>query len=442
MNLTSGDITLILIYFVIVFAIGWWVKKRESAEDYLIAGRKVGLFQTAASMLAVLGGLVIVGQAALAFDLGIAAIWFWVGLALGIVCIGLAAKKIKGVADKGKFLTISDYVFEKFGNKAGYVSAIILFLAFLALLTGQFIAGGSLFAPLLGVNYATAVLILGFGTLIYLLLGGFKAVIKTDLLQFILMFIVFVFLLFTIDIGNYTPDQMQISSIGGFAIITFLAMGIFSMFGAADYWQRLFSSRDYKTARKASYLTAALFVIFGVALTIVGIAAKNNFPDIASNEALYYGFFQLLPQPLLGLAVVVILAAIMSTIDTELFVLASSIAKDFSHRRKSKTDKEMQKIIRISLVGLALISMLVAIFVSDVLLVLFSLVSLILCVSPTIIASLFWKIKSKAVILSMLAGVISFLVLFIMGQLTPDTSAITLPTSIIFLIIGQIIFRK
>ena len=74
--------------------------------------------------------------------------------------------------------------------------------------------------------------------------------------------------------------------------------------------------------------------------------------------------------------------------------------------------------------------------------VIIGILSLILAVSPAIIGSLFWKMKSNAVFLSMLAGVISLIILIITGNFNPDNSIITLPTAIVFLIIGQIIFKK
>lgn len=438
----TSNILIILLYFAVVFGIAFWVKKRETLKEYLIAGRKIGILQTAASITAVIGGMLLVGQAALAYDLGFGAMWFWIGFALGMILLGLAAKKLKPLADEHKFLTISDYIFTKFDYKSGVLSSIIFFIAFFALLTGQFIAGGSLFGPLLGINYSTAVIIMGVGTLFYLLLGGFKAVIKTDFLQFLIMFFVFIFVLFTINIGGFTPEQTSLTNIGSFSIITFLILGIFATFAGADIWQRIFSAKDAETVKKGSWLSALFFVIFGTALTIIGIAAKNNFPNIDSGEALYYGMLQLVPAPLLAIAVVAILAAIMSTIDTELFYLSSSIAKDFFSRRNKTVDEKLVKIIKTSLVVLAIISMLIAIFVSEILLVLFGIVSLILCVSPAIVASLFWKTKSNAVFLSMIGGILGLLYLVISGNFNPDNSIITLPAAVVFLIIGQIVFKK
>ena len=265
----------------------------------------------------------IVAQATLGFEMGIAAVWYFIGIALGMVFLGFCAGKVRKIAIEKNFLTLSDYFMEKFDYKNKILAAIILFIAFFSLLVGQFIAAGSLFSPLLGIHYSASIILMMVTVLIYLLLGGFKAVIKTDLLQFFIMAIVFFSILFVINIGDYAPEQVNISSIGGSYIAIFLLIGAFAILSGPDIWQRIFSAKDSKTAKNASFLSAALFLIFGTVLTIIGIAAKNNFSGIKPEEALYYGLFQLIPLPLIGIAIIFILAAIMSTIDTELFYLSS-----------------------------------------------------------------------------------------------------------------------
>lgn len=439
MELSTGNLVLIAVYFLIVFAIGFWVKKRESVREYLNADRKVGLLQTTASIVAVMGGMILVAQATLGFEMGIAAAWYFAGFALGMIFLGLCVGKVKKLATEKNFLTLADYFAEKFDHKNRILSAVIIFTALFFLLVGQFIAAGSLFSPLLGINYSAAVLLMIVGVLVYLVLGGFKAVIKTDLLQFFIMAIVFGSILFVINIGNYTPEQINISSVGGSYIVIFLLLGTFAVLSGADIWQRIFSAKDTKTARNASFISAILFFIFGTVLTVIGMAAKNNFPNIKSEEALYYGLFHLVPLPLMGIAIVFVLAAIMSTIDTELFYLSSSISKDFL---KGTSEEKLAKNIRKYILVLAIISALTAILFSNILTIVFGIVSLSLAVSPSLAASFFWKIKNNAVFMSMLAGLISLVLLVVTGNFNPDNSIITLPVAIVFLIIGQIVFNK
>jgi Na+/proline symporter len=256
------------------------------------------------------------------------------------------------------------------------------------------------------------------------------------------MAIVFGFILFFINIGDYTPEQINFTSVGGSYIIIFLLLGIFSVLSSADIWQRIFAAQDIKTARNASFLSAGLFFIFGTVLTIIGMAAKNNFPNIQPEEALYYGLFQLIPLSLLGIVIVFVLAAIMSTIDTELFYLSSSISKDFLYNKNNNSEEILAKNIRKYILVLAIISVFTAIFFSNILLIIFGIVSLSLSISPALIASFFWKMKNNAVFISMLSGVISLILLVITGNFNADNAIITLPVAIIFLIIGQIVFKN
>ena len=86
--------------------------------------------------------------------------------------------------------------------------------------------------------------------------------------------------------------------------------------------------------------------------------------------------------------------------------------------------------------------MIIAIFVSEILLILFGIISLILCVSPIIVASLFWKIKNNAAFLSLIGGLLAVVFLIITESFNPDNIALVFPAAAVFLIIGQIFFKK
>lgn len=429
-------------YFVAVIAIGYWSGKRENKQDFIIASRKVGVLRSSASMFAILGGEILIAQAAISYVYGIAAMWVWIGVALGAVCLGLAVGKIKPAADKNEHLTLSEYFHHKWGKRSSFIAAIIIFVGIFALLSMQFMAVGSLVAPLFNWSYSLVVIITGGVVLIYLLLGGYKAVINTDFVQAALMIVIVIILAAVVPLGSFSASDFNLFSLSAGIIVSFLFLGICTMFVAADLWQRIYSARDVKTARKSLWLTAALFLIFGFAITIIGISAGNNFPNADPNNAFYLGMSSLIPVSLLGIALVLVLAAVMSTIDTEVFVLASSVAKDFIGRRKKLNEDEIMKIIRVSMIVLTVLSVVFAILVRDIMGVLFTLLSLTLSLSPAIIASLFWKLKSKAVLVSLIAGVLAFLVLFAIGQLTAENAVVTFPAALIFLIIGQIFFKK
>jgi len=432
---------LIGLYLLTVLFIGWRAGKKESPSDFVIASRDVGLFRTTASIFAVLGGEMLIAQTALSYTMGFSAFWFWGGIAIGMVLFGFAVPKIKTLGDRYNFINLSEYFGLKWGPNNRIFAALIVFVTFFGLLILQFMAIGNIVSPLFNISYPTIVLGAGLVVLAYLLLGGYKAVVNTDLLQAILMFGLLVGLIFFMDIGAVNFSQ-SIFAAGTTTFVSFLLIGAFFIFASADIWQRIFSARSAKIARNSIFLVTLLFVIFGFALTLIGVAAHNHFPGIDPNEAFFWGLSALLPTWLLGVGIVMVFATVMSTIDTEVYLLASSIAKDFVARtRKEISDIDLSKIIRIAMVLLVLVAMLIAIFVRDVVSTLFAIASFGLSLAPAVIGSLLWKLKPKAVFFSMLGGLTAFFALIIFGQFNPDNAVASLPAALIFLIIGQIIFK-
>src|SRR3989344_1199592 len=429
------------IYFLAVLVIGWRAGKRESPSDFIIGSRDIGFFRTTDSIFAVLGGEMLIAQAAFSYTMGFGAFWLWAGLAIGVIPLGLSVSKIKTLGDKYGFINLSEYFGLKWGQSNRILAALIVLVAFFGLLSLQFMAVGNIVSPLFDISYPIIIITSGLVVLIYLLLGGYKAVINTDLLQAILMLGILVGLIFFIDIGPVNFSQ-SISGASSNTFISSLLIGIFFSFASADILQRIFSSRSARVARNSLFSVALLFLVFGFVVTLIGIAAHNHFPTIDPNQAFFWGLSALLPVGLLGVGIVMVLATIMSTIDTEVYLLASSIAKDFvARKRKEITDIDLSKIIRPTMIILVFVAVFIAIFVRDIITVLFGLASFGLSLSPAIVGSLFWRLKPKAVFISMLGGVITFFTLIAIGQFNSDNAVATLPGALFFLIVGQIIFK-
>lgn len=435
------NLLLIGAYFFVLLGIGWYSGKRETASDFANASQQVGVLQTSASMFAVLGGVVLAGQATLAFILGVGALWFWLGIAIGVLIVGFAGGKVKHLAREFDFLTIGEFFRHHWGRANGLVAAVILFVGFFALLTAQFVVVGNLLSPFLGFTYTSVILITGLVVLGYLLLGGYKAVIITDSIQALLMLGVLVLVAAVIPYGNFTADQLSLFSLDIISILSFVLLGAATIVASADLWQRIFSARTISVVRHASVITAALYVFLGFVVSLLGMAAANSFPGGNPDEALFLGMFELIPPELLGLSMVMVLAAVMSTVDTESFLLSSIIAKDFLPK-KNLDKRGLKHIIRWALVVVTIISVAVALLVTNILTLLFGLLSLIITLAPAIFGSFFWRLKSRAVLLSMLAGVASLIYLGLSGNFSPEAASITFPVALVFLLLGQLIFRN
>lgn len=407
-------------YIVAVLAIGLWTKRRETTGDFLIANRSAGVLLTTASLSAVVGGLVLASGAELSFEFGFGALWFAAGDASGLVLLGLVAGRIRRLADQHGFLTLSDYLFTKFDARSGYLGSALQFNGFLFLLAAQFIVGGRLLAFLTPIDYPLAVILMGVVTVAYVLMGGFKAVIRTDLLQFAVMALVFLVLLpLNTDFAELDLD-FDIGSPGPLRSLSFFVSGFVSLFIGADIWQRVYAAKSGQAARKSLFLAAAVWLMFETSLLIPGIAARGA--GVAAEDALFAGLFEVLPAELASIAVVGILAALMSTLDTEIFLLASMVGKDFVSRRRELTPDQLAKVIRVAMVGVAVPGMLIAIYWPTVLGALFMLLSLQMALFPAILVSLFRPLNAGVAFSSMVIGSLLVLATFLLGWSDPDTA--------------------
>ncbi|MCK4918679.1 MAG: hypothetical protein KAS02_02760 [Candidatus Pacebacteria bacterium] len=435
------NIFLIGVYILLVFLIGWWVGRKETDNDFIIASRQVGVLRTTSSMFAVLGGLVLAGQATLAFVIGAGAMWLWIGLALGMIILGTFSAKVKYINDKDDLVTMGGYFKSRWGKNSGLISSSIIFVGFFSLLTAQFIIAGNILGPYLNISYISTILIIGLVVLGYLFLGGYRAVISTDIFQSILMILILMIVVIVVPFDNFSLASLNFFSLDIVSIFIFMIIGIATVLASADLWQRIFSAKNSRVAKQSSYFTAILFFLFGLAITFVGLAAFNSFPNANPDSALYLGIFSLVPEAFLGISIILVLSAIMSTIDTESFLLSSVVVKDFIPE-KFVNKWGIRNTMRGSFFVLILLAILLAIFVNNILIILFGIISLIMSLSSVIFGSLFWKLKSNAVNISMLGGVMTLLVLFVIGKFNTDTAVLTLPVSLVLLIGGQIFLKN
>ena len=193
------------------------------------------------------------------------------------------------------------------------------------------------------------------------------------------------------------------------------------MFMGADIWQRVYSARTWRVAQNSLLVSATVWLVFGLCLVLLGIAAHGD-PSVTADRALLYGLFELLPKQLAGIATVALLAALMSTIDTEVFLLSSSVAKDFISKSIELNQGGLARIVRIAMIGVTMPAMMLAIFWPNVLEVLFVFSSLMLALFPVVLVSLFWTVQPTTAFVSMLVGSSLLALSLLLGWSSPDSA--------------------
>ena len=439
------DYILLISYFAIVLLIGIFSSSRKNDELFLIANRKLGFGNLIATISAgLLGGGVLITYTAYVFEFGLSAIWFIFGISLGLLFFLFFYKKLKKIADDNNLYTISDYYHLIFGKKAGYLSAFVIFVWAFSLILMQFIAGGKILAIITGFSYEFSVILMGGVVLIYLLLGGFNSVVKTDYFQYVII-IVFSFVLFYFLSGNiptFAPNQLSLGNMGLSQSLAFVIIGSFNLVVSADIWQRIFASKDNKNAKIGIIGSSAIVLIIGIALSIIGLLTQNLFPDIKPDDALTIGISHLLTKGFLGVGMVLLFSVIMSTLDTMLFVTSMNISNDFISHKWSISKSNKVKYTRYSIIILEIIGTIFAIYIQNIISVGLALSGIGFSLVPSIIGSFKYKLSSLAVIISIVSGLISILIVLLLGIIGPETSIISLPVSFVVLIIANKIIKS
>lgn len=450
-KLSTVDLILLILYAVICIVIGLLSSKNQKDEDYMIAGRKLNMWGFVMSVVAsYIGGAAIVAYSAYVYQFGISALAIFIGTAAGFLLFIPYALKLRKISSEKKFITLSDWFYYKFNKKIGLLSAIILFVVYFGMLLNQFIAGSSILSKISGWSYETALLVSSVVICIYLFAGGFRSVIKTDIFQYLVLFVLFIFLGFFLFTGekDVTLGLLDFSEMNISMTIAFIAFGIFIIFQSAEYWQRVYAAKNEKVVKKGFKISAILVVITGFAISIVGLTARGV-SGLEAKDAFAQGLTMLLPQKFIGAGLVLIFAAIMSSADTIIFVLASSVSKDwFGRLMGEKQNKhEAMKQTRLFILIFSLLGFTFAYSFRDLVAVIIFITGIGFTIVPAAIASFHYKLKNSAVYASFISGLTYVILLVCVAnfQAEPlaffkdnaDMSIASILVSFIFLVIFQ-----
>lgn len=432
----------IISYFVIIFIIGFLSSRKETKEGFLIGDRKLTTFQFVATIVASFtGGGALVAYAAYIFNFGISALWLVIGYALAYILFIPFAKKLHQLSDEEKFYTLPDYFYKKFGRGIQIYVSILVLMAYLIFLSGQFIGGSLILVTITKWSYTFSLLIAAVIVLFYLLVGGFKAVIKTDVFQYIILILLLVFgILLSKDI-SITPNQLNPFGIGPAFIIGVLFFGFLNVFCGAYLWQRVYAAKNIKVVKKGLIYSAVFVSIVGIGIALISLSAKTQFPNIIAEQVMAVSITNLLPTFLIGFGIVVLFAAVMSSADTLIFALAISISRDFLDKNKTLSRTVLTQLTRFSLIVITIIGVVLAYFFRDIVELYTALSSILFAIAPIFIGSFYWRLRKKAIYLSLTSGVITTIILIIFDKVKPEFMLLTVPVTTLFLYLGQNILK-
>lgn len=328
---------IILIFTIsMVFISEWRHRKEDSIIDMLLMGRKLTLFPFVATLVATwYGG--IFGTAQIAFDTGIynfitqGVFWY--------ITYFLFAKFILPKIKNQKAMTLPELIGDLIGPKSQKVSAIFNILNLIPI--AYAISLGLLIQMLFSINFPMAVFIGVNIVTLYSASGGLRSVVISDCIQFLVMFssvvilFFYCFLSFGIKPFSFLEDH-YFNPLGKYTLTESLVWGFIALSTLVDpnFYQRSFAALNEKTARVGIYFSILIWIIFDISLTFGAMYAKALLP-LANEKYGYFEFaFKILPPGMKGFFLAGVVATIMSTLDSYLFLSSSTIVYDLFPRFK------------------------------------------------------------------------------------------------------------
>ena len=387
------------LYFIAMLGIGLFAYKNSTSDmsGYLLGGRKVSPQVTALSAGASdMSGWMLMGLPGAMFAMGYETIFIAIGLTLGaLINYIIVAPKLRVFTETaGDSLTIPEFFAKRFNKPKGAVriiSAAIIVLFFTLYTSAGLVAGGKLFESAFGLSYHLGLIVTLAVVVSYTLLGGFLAVSMTDFVQGCIMFLALVLVPIVAyqqfdginDLNNFAQQSIpsfsaSMSDMTFWALLSSLAWGL-GYFGQPHIIVRFMAIRsvsDIKIARTIGMSWMLVTIVGALTTGLVGVAYSNKFDLVVDDpETIFIIFSNLLFHPLIsGFLMAAILAAIMSTISSQLLVSASSLTEDIYRLKAGKqaTESESVRIGRYGVAGVAIIAMLLALDSSNTILSLVS----------------------------------------------------------------------
>ncbi len=354
---------IVIVYMAIMLGVGWWAGKHyiKGMTDFLLAGRRLGVWMCAATLAAThFGGGMVMGGSEYGFDHGWSGAWYGVSCGIGILILAFTtASKFRDLS----FYTVPDYLEQRYGGKTVRILGSILSLVALIGILAAMVLSARGALEILGITGNTGAILATLVFIVYTTFGGLWAATITDAIQLVIATLgvaLAAFLVLSRAGGMANLSAMLIAkgvepgyfSFGGLGMANImwllLPTVMYTLIGQ-DFYQRLFAAKDGHVAKTASIVGGILLVGISFFPTVIGMGARalsdldgggNAFPWVVNN----------LMNPVIGgIVLAAILSAIMSTADSLLTSATSHIVKDFwIETFKMDELKDEKKLLNIS----------------------------------------------------------------------------------------------
>lgn len=424
------------IFFLIVLYEGIVAFRKNTKEaDFLVAGRQMGAWVGGASIAATqMSAGTFVGTLGIHYLTGSSFLAPTIGIWTAFLIAGfIIAPRLRRYIDQRGAMTFPDYIADRYGPSARLVITILIIGAYIVFLSAQYQAGGVIFGQVFGINFGWGAAGLMAFIVLYTVIGGMTAVMRTDFLQQIVMSAAaLIGIPFVIhSAGGITTLGSSLTSAapkftgwhyGPIDILGFTMGFGFAALTAPVLLMRYYAMRDEKTCARGSVVAVFFTMITFGSVAIIGMGMRVIYPDLSNPDTASTVFAtNVLPAFVGALLLTAVLAAVLSTVDSVLLVVGPAVSHDIyaTFLQKNSTQRSRMRVNRAATIVLGVVPLFLTLAQLDV--VQFIVLAYAALIGSTVFAplifGLFWTRANRvAALSSMIGGFGICMVWYIIGK--------------------------
>ena len=443
----------VVVYNILLIGIGFLASKRnQTNDDFYLGNRGLGPWVAALSASASSSSAwTLLGVSGLAYSVGLGAVWILPGVLFGyFVSWTWIAPKLMELSKKTGAVSLPQLLFHDFDESDKKIlmrlSTIIITSTLILYVAAQFQAAGTTFATILGISQSASVILGALVILIYTFIGGFWAVSLTDSIQAVLMFCIAIFLplLLLMVAGGFsgvnhaleaigTPEENSLTGVyAGMLGIGFIIGNIsigFGYPGQPFVVNRFMAAKDINTIKRGKYIAMFWALIIFSGMILLGLTAKVMYSTVSNPETVLFFVSERLFGPIFaGIISAAVLSAIMSTADSQLLTVATSVDNDWNDGKNKNISSA-----RLAIIFVVIAATLFSLFAPDTIFdrVIFAWTAVGAAFVPMVLSKVFgWSVSGKAALLSVLCGFILTIVLHFFPDTPGDIVERTVPMAL------------
>ncbi len=444
---------IVVAYMVLTAALSYVARRSSRTSEGFTNGARVfpAILIGFLLMSEFIGTSATVGTAQQAYSAGISSAWNVLALAIGFVLFSLlVAKKYKALGEN----TISGALARHYGDGVRTATSVIMTCALLIVAVAIYASGGAILSTLLGIDETWAIVIVGVLATVYVIIGGMRSVVYTNVLHAIMKLAAVALLA---GVGLYRVggvDRLQaalpaarfsVDGVGWAQIFAWLIAGIGAIFATQYVVQAVVTVRDPGRAQRAGFYAALLLVPFGILAAVVGMVAAALYPGIKSIDALPALAVDLDPW-LTGLVMCGLVGAILGSIAALVIGASTLMLKDFyrPYFNRAGDDRKDLIFLRVATFVAGVLPIALALFADDVLAVTFLAKSLRAALAVLIVL-MFYKPgygSPRAAMVSIVAALVTTTAWFLAGDpFGIDNAYVAVATPLVIMTVAQLFGR-